>query len=166
VIQDMSRTEIDGFMNEQVVGRVGCHVPGRTYVVPVIYAWDGECAYVYSIEGQKVDMMRENPAVCFEVDQYLPGGGWRSVIVQGTYEELVGDDSALALRLLVDRFAKRSGNGTGQRPRGGGRAPVAFRIRAYEITGRKVERSLQASAQRRAGKFLTRRRAERPQRQQ
>jgi nitroimidazol reductase NimA-like FMN-containing flavoprotein (pyridoxamine 5'-phosphate oxidase superfamily) len=144
VIQEMSAAEIDEFMHEQVVGRVGCHVDGQTYVVPVIYAWDGACAYVYSTEGQKVSMMRANPTVCFEVDEYLSGGGWRSVIIQGAYEELAGDDSALTLKLLAERFASRTSNGAGQRPRAEGRVPVAFRIRASELTGRKVERSLPA----------------------
>jgi hypothetical protein len=67
---------------------VGCHVDGTAYVVPVIYAWDGRCAYVSSIEGQKVTMMRANPVVCFEIDEYLAGGGWRSVIIQEAYEYL------------------------------------------------------------------------------
>jgi len=160
----MSEAEINDFLHEQVVGRVGCHVDGRTYVVPIIYAWDGGCAYVYSIEGQKISMMRDNPNVCFEVDEYLAGGGWRSVIVQGTYEELQDDGSALTLRLLTDRFARRSSNGSGggsgaQRPRGGGRVPVAFRIRASEVTGRKVERSVPATARRGLAKIMTRHKA-------
>lgn len=160
VILEMQPSEIDQFLRSQVVGRVGCHVGGTTYVVPVIYAWDGECAYVYSVEGQKVRMMRENPKVCFEVDEYMAGGGWRSVIIQGSYEELGGDDAARTLHLLAERFARRSsGSGNGQRPRGEGRVPVAFRIRAAELSGRKVERSLQASAERHFGRFLTRRRA-------
>jgi hypothetical protein len=159
VILEMTQEEIDQLMREQVVGRVGCHVGGTTYVVPVIYAWDGGCVYVYTIQGQKVRMMRENPAVCFEVDEYRAGGGWRSVIVQGTYEELNGDDAALTLRLLTAHFAARSSGGA-QRPRGEGRAPVAFRIRAHEVTGRKVNR-LESGAKRRAARFLTRRLARR-----
>jgi hypothetical protein len=162
----MSEAEISAFLGDQVVARIGCHVEGRTYVVPIIYAWDNECAYVYSIEGQKITMMRQNPQVCFEVDEYLSGGGWRSVIIQGTYEELDADGSARALVLLADRFARRStGSSSGgtQRPRGGGRTPVAFRIRAVEVTGRKVERSVQATAQRRVGRFLARRKAARSQ---
>jgi nitroimidazol reductase NimA-like FMN-containing flavoprotein (pyridoxamine 5'-phosphate oxidase superfamily) len=162
VILEMQNDEIDAFLREQVIGRVGCHVGGSIYVVPVIYAWDGDCAYVYSIEGKKISMMRENPSVCFEVDEYLAGGGWRSVIIQGTYEELEGSDAALTLRLLVDRFAaRRPASGATQRPRGEGRVPVAFRIRALEITGRKVNRSLQAAGKRRAGKFFARRLAQR-----
>jgi len=36
--------------------------------VPVIFGWDGNCIYVYTTEGKKVDMMRENQRVCFEID--------------------------------------------------------------------------------------------------
>ncbi len=174
MILEMSEAETREFLKDQVVARIGCHVDGHTYVVPIIYAWDDGYAYVYSIEGQKISMMRKNPHVCFEVDQYLPGGGWRSVIVQGLYEELGTEGSVRALALLSDRFATRRSNGPNgggangggqtagvQRPRGGGRPPVAFRIKAVEVTGRKVDRSLQASAQRHVGRFLARRRASR-----
>lgn len=161
MILEMTEKEADEFLREQVVGRVGCHMDTTTYVVPVIYAWDGSCAYVYSVEGQKVRMMRANPAVCFEVDEYLAGGGWRSVIIQGTYEELAGDDAVRTLRLLADRFTRSSNGSTTTRPRGEGRTPVAFRIRAREVTGRRVERSIEASAKRRAGRFLSRRMARR-----
>jgi nitroimidazol reductase NimA-like FMN-containing flavoprotein (pyridoxamine 5'-phosphate oxidase superfamily) len=142
----MPDEEAEEFLRAQFVGRLGCHARGKTYVVPVIYAWHGGCAYVYSIEGQKVQMMRENPSVCFEVDQYYPGGGWKSVIVQGTYEELDGEGAAVALRLLSERFSRPLGAGGGevQRPRGEGRVPVAFRIKAGVITGRKVERGASA----------------------
>ncbi len=161
----MTRGEIDELMRRQVVGRVGCHAGGTTYVVPVIYAWDGECVYVYSVEGQKIRMMRENPQVCFEVDEYQAGGGWRSVIIQGEYEELAGGQAARTLGLLAERFAERSsageGSGEGQRPRGEGRVPIAFRIRAVEVTGRKVDRSAGASVRRRVGVLLARRRARR-----
>lgn len=162
---EMSESEIEEFLRAQVVGRVGCHTPGTTYVVPVIYAWDDGCAYVYSVEGQKISMMRENPEVCFEVDEYLNGGGWRSVIIQGTFEELGGSQAARTLQLLASRFAHRAassgGSASRQRPRAEGRVPVAFRIRATAVTGRKVNRSVEAAAQRRIGRILAGRRARR-----
>jgi len=138
VIEALTDAEAHAFLDRQVVGRVGCHLDGQTYVVPVIYAWDGDCVYVQSIEGQKIEMMRANPRVCFEVDEYRSGGGWRSVIVDGTYEEMHGDDASAALALLVRRF---SGTpvGHGER-RHSDRAPVAFRIRPERTTGRRVGR--------------------------
>jgi len=33
VIEDITRAEADEFLRSQVVGRVGCHAGGRTYVV-------------------------------------------------------------------------------------------------------------------------------------
>ena len=88
MILEMARGEIEAFLLSQKVGRLGCHVGGETYVVPVIYGWDADCFYVLTTEGKKVEMIRENGRVCFEVDEYLPSGGWRSVIAQGVFEEL------------------------------------------------------------------------------
>jgi nitroimidazol reductase NimA-like FMN-containing flavoprotein (pyridoxamine 5'-phosphate oxidase superfamily) len=138
MILEMSPNEIDEFVLSQRVGRVGCHVGGETYVVPVIYGWDGDCIYIYTTEGKKVDMMRENQRVCFEVDEYLTNGGWRSVIAQGVFEELVGDEALRALQIITERVTANR-EAARSRRRGEGRTPVAFRIRTNDVTGRKVE---------------------------
>ena len=84
----MTREEIDSFLDEQTVGRMGCHDAGVTYVVPLIYARDGDALYVLTTQGEKIRIARKNPAVCFEVDEYEAAtGSWRSVIVQGRYED-------------------------------------------------------------------------------
>lgn len=136
----MSAAEIDDFIMVQKVGRVGCHVGGVTYVVPVIFAWDTDGFYIYTTEGQKVSMMRQNSSVCFEVDEYLVDGSWRSVIVQGVYEELHDDDAVHAKRILTERLSSSTGAARESGDRGEGRVPVAFRIRPLEMTGRKVDR--------------------------
>ena len=138
MILEMSPNEIIEFVLSQKVGRVGCHVGGETYVVPVIYGWAETCIYVYTTEGKKVDMMRENPRVCFEVDEYLTSGGWRSVIAQGVFEELEGDDAVRALQIIAERVSSNREAGSSP-PRGEGRTPVAFRIRTNDVTGRKVD---------------------------
>ena len=129
MIEELDGQEIDDFLRRQVVGRVGCHADGETYVVPVLYVWDGECIYVQSIEGRKIRIMRSNPQVVFEVDEYEPNdGSWRSVIVEGVYEELEGTRAEAALALLVQRFAGRRRRAHAQT----GRVPVAFRIRSHQ----------------------------------
>ncbi len=137
VIEELDDEQIDAFLREQVVGRIGMHADGETYVVPIIYAWDGECIYVQTIEGRKVSMMRANPEVCFETDMY-ERGSWRSVIVDGTYEELHGADAERALETLVARFAGSTGGR--RRPTAAGVTPVAFRIRPKRLSGRTVQR--------------------------
>ena len=141
-MRELTQAEIAELLGAQVVGRIGCHADGLTYVVPIIYALEGDCIYAVSIEGQKVRMMRESPNVCFEVDEYDGRGSWRSVIVQGSYEELEGEDVARALSLLTERFAARRGDGPRDRSiEADGRPTVAFRIRIREATGRAVDRS-------------------------
>jgi nitroimidazol reductase NimA-like FMN-containing flavoprotein (pyridoxamine 5'-phosphate oxidase superfamily) len=135
-ILELTRDEIDELLHEQVVGRVGCHADGLTYVVPLIYAYDGEALYVASIEGRKIEMMRASPSVCFEVDEYEPGG-WRSAIVQGEYEELEGDDVRTALDLLQERFGRKDSESN---RRLAGPTTVVFRILIREVTGRAVRR--------------------------
>jgi nitroimidazol reductase NimA-like FMN-containing flavoprotein (pyridoxamine 5'-phosphate oxidase superfamily) len=130
----MSREAIDELLAEEVVGRIGCHTDGETYVVPVIYAYDGDAFYAYSIAGKKIRMMRANPDVAFEVDRYEGPGRWRSVIARGDYEELEGDDAARARSLLAQKF---DGAARGPRAAAGGPPPVAFRIRVREISGRR-----------------------------
>jgi len=132
-VNELTRPEIDELLRTQTVGRVGCHADGTTYVVPVIYGWDGENVYVLTVEGLKTRILRSNPSVCFEVDAYDGPGVWRSAILQGDYEELSGDDVERALELLRDRFGA-----TSRRPRESGRQAVAFRINVREATGRSV----------------------------
>jgi nitroimidazol reductase NimA-like FMN-containing flavoprotein (pyridoxamine 5'-phosphate oxidase superfamily) len=134
VTEHLDGREIDAFLREQVVGRIACHADGRTYVVPVVYAWDGAAVYVLSVEGRKIEMMRANPEVCFEIDEHGPTGSWRSVIVEGVFEELEGTRADAALALLVQRL------GRGRRRRGE-RPAVAFRIRATHMSGRRVVRT-------------------------
>ena len=136
---ELSRDEIDRLLHEQAVGRIGCHAGGLTYVVPVIYAYDGESLYVASVEGRKIEMMRESPEVCFEVDEY-EAGSWRSAIAWGAYEELAGPDAERAIDLLAARFGRDGSGGTRRRHDASGERTVCFRIRIREITGRAVTR--------------------------
>jgi nitroimidazol reductase NimA-like FMN-containing flavoprotein (pyridoxamine 5'-phosphate oxidase superfamily) len=137
VIEELTGAEVDELLRDRTVGRIGCHADGVTYVVPVIYAYDGEAVYVASVEGQKTRMMRMNPRVCFEIDEHEPGT-WRSVVAQARYEELAGAEAERALALLTERFA---GAGRRRRPEAGGRATVCFRLVLGETTGRAVRPS-------------------------
>jgi nitroimidazol reductase NimA-like FMN-containing flavoprotein (pyridoxamine 5'-phosphate oxidase superfamily) len=141
VIDELTPADIDAFLREEVVGRIGCHADGVTYVVPIYFAYDGDAFYVQSIEGRKVEMMRAAPEVCFEVDRYEPeSGSWRSVIAYGRYEELDEEGAQRALSLLVEKFAERGGTRGSRRPEASGRRPVAFAIRIERMTGRAVRR--------------------------
>lgn len=125
---ELSREQIDELLHEQFVARIGCQSGGEIYVVPIIYAYDGEAFYVASVQGRKIEMMRASPRVCFEVDHY-EAGSWRSAIVYGRYEELDAVATEAALDLLSARFGRK-------RERQAGPNTVVFRIVAEELSGR------------------------------
>ncbi|MBS1600874.1 MAG: pyridoxamine 5'-phosphate oxidase family protein [Bacteroidetes bacterium] len=80
--------KIEQVLHAEVVGRIGCHADGVTYVIPIGYAYDGEYIYCRTQEGMKINMMRKNKNICFEVDTMNTMANWQSVIAWGEYEEL------------------------------------------------------------------------------
>ena len=84
----LNNKQIEHVLHSLIIGRIGCHADNRTYVVPVTYAYDGKYIYGHTKEGLKIDMMRKNPMVCFEVDVMENMSNWRSVIAWGKFEEL------------------------------------------------------------------------------
>jgi nitroimidazol reductase NimA-like FMN-containing flavoprotein (pyridoxamine 5'-phosphate oxidase superfamily) len=138
--RELSHSEIDAFLREQRIVRLGCNAGSATYVVPLIYAYEDGAVVAVTTEGRKTAMLRENPRVCVEVDEYDADGrgSWRSVIAEGTYEELTGDAIESALALLRERFARTAGRVAEQRPLGPN--VVVLRITLNEVSGRAVER--------------------------
>src|SRR6476660_5184195 len=100
-MRELDRDEIEEFLLTQRIARLGCHAGGETYVVPVIYAYRDGALVTVTQEGRKVEMLRENPRVCVEVDEYDADarGSWRSVIAYGNAAELAGEDIETALAL-------------------------------------------------------------------
>lgn len=137
--RELSRAEIDEFLRGQRIARFGCHAGGTTYIVPIIYAYEDGAVVAVTSEGRKTAMLRQNPHVCVEVDEYDADGkgSWRSVIAQGTYEELTGEAIEPALALLRERFARSAGRAAEPRPLGPN--VVVLRISLGEVSGRAVE---------------------------
>ena len=82
---------VELLLTKQVVGRLGCHANGETYVVPVNYVYKANAVYAHSSYGKKIEMMRKTPQVCFEVDDIRTIFSWQSIIAWGRYEELTGE---------------------------------------------------------------------------
>ena len=96
---------IEALLRTAVVGRIACcghglSGDGRPYLVPLAYGYDGESIYAHSGPGRKLDLMRAEPRVAFEVDEAEASDRWRSVIAEGTFEEIDDPeqrDAALAV---------------------------------------------------------------------
>ncbi len=101
---EMNRDEIDDLLYSGLVGRLGMIDHGQPYVVPISYAYVDSAVYCHSAQGRKVQALRAQPEVCFEVDELEHIDRWRSVIAWGRFEQLVGAQAKRAMGLLVDRF--------------------------------------------------------------
>ena len=101
----LKNSQIESLLHSQVIGRIGCHTDEITYVVPVTYAYDGMHIYGHTKEGMKINMMRKNPKICFEVDVVENMSNWRSVIAWGKFEELKKpEERRKGMQKLIDRI--------------------------------------------------------------
>ncbi|TFD72051.1 pyridoxamine 5'-phosphate oxidase family protein [Cryobacterium fucosi] len=153
MLGELNDQQIDEVLHAGVVGRIGCHVDDRTYIVPITYVYSDGSVYGHSATGTKVRMMRANPAVCFEVEHVDDLADWQSVIAWGTFEELHGAEAEAGMRALATRLSPMLTSTTAQPHLGpdgtpfasphaqdsdpaAQERPVLYRIRLTEKTGR------------------------------
>jgi nitroimidazol reductase NimA-like FMN-containing flavoprotein (pyridoxamine 5'-phosphate oxidase superfamily) len=147
MIGKLSNEQIKEVLESNVLGRIGCRDGNKLYIVPVNYIYTENYIIGHSLYGLKIEMMRKNPQVCFEVDEMKNFTNWRSVIAWGQYQELTDErDRYNAMKLFVDRLMHMKISETavppeitGERvhPRSPGNIkPVIYRIIFTEMTGR------------------------------
>jgi nitroimidazol reductase NimA-like FMN-containing flavoprotein (pyridoxamine 5'-phosphate oxidase superfamily) len=84
----LTDTQIDNLVSSQVTGRLGCVADEKVYIVPINYVYKNSTIYAHSAPGRKIDMMRKNPNVCFQIDDIRNIFRWESVILWGTFQEI------------------------------------------------------------------------------
>ncbi len=138
MVGDLGSRDVERILHENIIGRIGVHAFGKTYVVPITYVYDGAAVYAHSHDGMKMHMMRENPHVCFEVDHMDGVANWESVIAWGTFEELRGVEATRTMEMLVRELEPRLEGppGGSAHPRSGQVPALVYRIRLDERTGR------------------------------
>lgn len=106
-VKEMSREEIDQFLTCTRIGRLGVILDCGPYVIPMGFAYDGKKVFFHTCcKGQKMDALKKNSRVCFEVDEALSDATMsKSVIVFGT-AELIDDEKMMIpyLQKLIDKY--------------------------------------------------------------
>ena len=131
-IRELPAEGIEALLRTAIVGRIACcghglSGDGRPYLVPLAYGYDGQAVYAHSGPGRKLELMRAEPRVTFEVDEAEAPDRWRSVIAEGTFEEIADPrqrDAALAVMYGADDIPDL------------GSQTVVFRIRLTARSGR------------------------------
>lgn len=83
----LSDADMNALLISEVFGHLGCTDGQKPYVVPMAYVYHNDALYGQTTEGRKVEMLRKNPLVCFQVEKNT-GHEWKSVICRGTFQEL------------------------------------------------------------------------------
>jgi len=106
--EEMTQKEIEQFLTCARVGRIGIVLENeQPYVVPVGYAYTkGKIFFHTCNKGLKMNALRRNENVCFEVDEALSDASmFKSVIAFGT-AEIISDKAKMIpyLKKLVDKY--------------------------------------------------------------
>src|SRR5512140_127452 len=109
---------LEGILAEAKVCRLGMSDHNRPYIIPMNFAYHENCLYFHCArEGKKLDILRDNPEVCFEVDvrtQVVPSEkacNWalRYFSVVGFGTATIVDDCAQKCQALQHIMRKFSG---------------------------------------------------------
>jgi nitroimidazol reductase NimA-like FMN-containing flavoprotein (pyridoxamine 5'-phosphate oxidase superfamily) len=88
IVREMTAQENAAFVASGRLARLASARDGQPYVVPIHYALADRYLYSFSMSGQKVDWMRQNPKVCVQIDDLTSARNWKSVVIYGVFEEL------------------------------------------------------------------------------
>ena len=140
-VKDISQGEMVALLLRSKLGHLGCSRDGHPYVVPMHYAYDGECLYFFTTEGTKTAFIAANNEVCFQIEEMTDASRWMSVMVFGRAERVTRpEETERVMQLITDRNPtltpalyetkigkwKRFNN------------VVIYRVRPHSICGRKT----------------------------
>jgi uncharacterized protein len=109
------KQQMEELLRAECVGHIAMCAEGELYLVPLNYAYaEGKVLFHCSLQGKKLDMIRANPQVCFEISrqhgdpvEHGPDGcdaPFESVICWGTARVV---DDVVERRGILDVFQAR-----------------------------------------------------------
>jgi uncharacterized protein len=98
MLTELNALESLNLLGANSIGRIACYAENHVYIVPINYRFSHNYITCYSLEGKKIEMMRLQPHVCFEVDEIIDSNNWCSVIVNGIFEEIREEQDLSELR--------------------------------------------------------------------
>lgn len=140
MLGDLNKKELIDLLTNQVIGRIGCSTADETYVVPINYVYRDNAIYAHSGPGKKIDMMRKNPKVCFQVDEITDTFRWKSAILWGSFEELAGEERQQAMQGIIHRVMPLTDRPTEEPSHGISpekqTSIIVFKIELAKVTGK------------------------------
>ncbi len=147
-MKELTQEECLALLADNYIGRMAYITEGRAEVIPITYYYDPvqHAVISYSGEGHKIEAMRRNGSVSFQVDEISALDKWRSVLLYGTYEELSGMDAKYQLHKFSEEVKKivlRKENSTlhfirefSSKTETSG-IPIVYRLKITEVHGKR-----------------------------
>jgi nitroimidazol reductase NimA-like FMN-containing flavoprotein (pyridoxamine 5'-phosphate oxidase superfamily) len=104
MIGTLTDLQMNHLLASQVRGRIACTNGKRSYILPFTYIFDGNYLYGELHDKRKMELLRKNPGVCFEIDLMHGLTNWQEVIVEGKIEQLSGEDEYKAREFLSEHI--------------------------------------------------------------
>lgn len=136
---EMSREQVDEFLQTARVGHLGLAKGGSAYVVPLFFRFDGkDTVYFHSHPGTKDDYLRETKEGCFTVTNAASDDEWASVELFGPVAKIVSDPERLAAMeaLMSIPFPPEWGLTPSGRPRRSDAKSYFWKLTITKATGR------------------------------
>jgi nitroimidazol reductase NimA-like FMN-containing flavoprotein (pyridoxamine 5'-phosphate oxidase superfamily) len=140
-IEKMDDAACIALIQGERIGRLGCCRDGRPYVVPVHYVCSGALIFSFTMPGQKLDFMRDNPNVCLQVESIERSDKWKCVLVQGIFREFTFEaDQQEAWKVLQQHndWCEVGGQLVQHGEHDSDRKPIFFSITMDVTTGREA----------------------------
>jgi len=115
-----NRREIETILSQATVCRIGFHDQQTPYIVPMNFGYSDNCLYLHSApQGKKIEVLKRNPRVCFEVEAEVEiintgipcqwSTDYASVIGYGTASFITDvTQKQKALQILIDHYSPGS----------------------------------------------------------
>lgn len=140
----VDRSQIDNIMERALVCRIAMCDDGQAYVVPVNFGYSDGYLYIHSAHvGKKIDILKRNPRVSFEVDiDHALVAGEDPCSYTFNYRSVVGFGTATILhdvkekREGMDAIVKHYAGGASSYPDTALARVTLVRIEISSITGR------------------------------
>ncbi len=104
MVTELSQENCQQVLRTNYIGYLGYVDNGLPFVVPITYYYDREKGVLlsYSGVGHKVNSLRRFPNCTVYVENVSSLTNWRSIQIQGKFEEVIGSDFKHGLRLFSD----------------------------------------------------------------
>jgi nitroimidazol reductase NimA-like FMN-containing flavoprotein (pyridoxamine 5'-phosphate oxidase superfamily) len=100
--------ELEGILEAALICRVAMMDGNSPYLIPFNYGYRDGCLYIHSApEGKKIELLRQNPEVCFEVEDSMEiTKGEQACDWSTRYRSIVGYGN---MEILTDELSKQQG---------------------------------------------------------